>query len=81
MYLSSFPGATDVWFSLNGTTYQNNSIVILEDIGEGDDALFCLTNYTDCCQSPYTGDKGNAKGNWYFPNGSRVPGSGSQSGF
>ena len=61
----TFSGAGDVWFSLNGTTYQNNSIVILEDIGEGDDALLCLTNYTACCKDP-------ALGNWFFPNGSRV---------
>ena len=73
--ISSFPG---VWFSLNGTTYQNNSNVSLEDISEGDDALLCLTNYTACCRSPYTGKKKNALGNWFFPNGSRVPSSGRQ---
>ena len=58
---------------LNGTTYQNNSIVTLEDIGEDDDALFCITNYTACCRPPYTGDMESALGNWFFPNGSRVP--------
>ena len=52
----------------------------LEEIGEGDDnALLCITNYTH--QSPYTGNKGNAIGNWYFPNGSRVLGSERQSSF
>ena len=70
----SFPGAGDVWFSLNGTTYQNNSIVILEDIGEGDDALRCLTSQTACCRPPYV--NGSALGNWFFPNGSSVPSSG-----
>ena len=45
----------------------------LEDIGEGGNALLCITNYTDCCRSPYIGDTGKAMGNWYFPNGSRVP--------
>ena len=40
--MSSFQGACDVWFSLRNTTYQTNSIVMLEDIGEGDDdALLC----------------------------------------
>ena len=68
--ISSFPGASDVRFSLNGTTYQNNSNVILEDIGEGDDALLCITNQTACCRPPYTG--GLALGNWFFPNGTRV---------
>ena len=36
------PIAGDVWFSLNGTIYQNNSIVTLEDICEGDAALIYL---------------------------------------
>ena len=69
--ISSFPGAGDVWFSLRNTTYQNNSIVTLEDIGEGDDALLCITNYTACCRHP-------ASGNWFFPNGTKVPSSGRQ---
>ena len=72
---SFFRIAGDVWFSLNGTIYQNNSIVTLEDIGEGDDALLCRTDITDCCRPPYTD---NYYGNWFFPNGSRVPSSGSQ---
>ena len=70
--VSSFPGASDVWFSLKGTTYQNNSIVILEDIGEGDNALLCMTNLTACCRPPYTGGTRKAIGNWYFPNGTRL---------
>jgi len=68
------PIAGDVWFSLNGTTYQNNIIVTLEDIGEGDDALLCMTDVTDCCR-PHPG---KALGNWFFPNGTRVPSSGNQ---
>ena len=47
----------------------------LEDIGEGDDALLCKTNLTGCCQAPYTGENGSAIGNWFFPNGTRVPSS------
>ena len=64
-------GAGDVWFSLNGTTYQNNSLVTLEDIGEGNDGLSCVTNPTDCC----------THGNWFFPNGSRVRSAGAQRDF
>ena len=67
-----------VWFSLNGTTYQNNSLVNLEDIGEDDDALLCLTNQPACCRPPYTSD---ATGNWFFPNGTRIPSSGTQEDF
>ena len=51
---------------------------MLEDIGEGDDALLCLTSLTACCRPPYTGEKKNALGNWYFPNGSRVPSDGGE---
>ena len=49
--------------------------MILEDIGEDDDALLCITNRTACCQRPYTGINGPALGNWFFPNGTRVPSS------
>ena len=52
--------------------------MILEDIGEDDDALLCITNQTACCRPPYTGVNGSASGNWFFPNGSRVPNSGRQ---
>ena len=62
--ISYFLHPGDVWFSLNGTTYQNHSLVTLEDIGEGDDALLCRTNLT--------GVNGSVRGNWYFPNGTTV---------
>ena len=69
--LPSFPGgAGDVWFSLKGTTYQNNSVITLEDVGEGDDALRCITDYPNCCRYPFTGPR--VIGNWFFPNGTRV---------
>ena len=68
--ISIFPGAGDVWFSLSNTTYHNNSLVILEDIGEGNnDALLCRTNPTGCCQA---GESRSGIGNWYFPSGARV---------
>ena len=47
----------------------------LEDIGENEDALHCVTNLTACCRPPYTT---NAIGNWFLPNGTRVPSSGGQ---
>ena len=74
--IQTFSGAGDVWFSLNGITYQNNSYVTLEDIGVGSDSLLCVTNLTACCRPPYTGENGSAMGNWFFPNGTRVPNSG-----
>ena len=46
----------------------------LEDIGEGgDDALLCITDLSTCCRPPYTGEMGPFIGNWFFPNGTRVP--------
>ena len=78
---SFFPIAGDIWFSLNGTIYQNNSVVTLENIGEGDDALLCITDITDCCRPPYTRPPyigSPVLGNWFFPNGTRVPSAGNQ---
>ena len=75
LYSFSVPG--DVWFTLRGTTYQNNSLVKLKDIGEGDDALLCVTDLTACCKPPHS----DTTGNWFFPNGTRVPSSGAQSDF
>ena len=66
-----------VRFSLNGTTYQNNSLVTLEDISEVD-ALLCVTDQPACCRPPYTGETWFSFGNWYFPNGTRVPSPGVQ---
>ena len=49
--------------------------MILEDIGEGDDALLCRTNQTACCQES---DSGGVLGNWFFPNGTRLLSEGGQ---
>ena len=70
--ITFIPCAGDVWFSLRGTTYQNNSCVALEDIGERDDALLCLSNLADC----HTDAMGLVLGNWFFLNGTRVPSNG-----
>ena len=68
-----FLGAGNVTFVLRNTTYQNNSLVTLEDIGEGNDALLCVTDLIACCRPPYTGEMGPDIGNWFFPNETRVP--------
>ena len=50
----------------------------LEEIGEGGDTgLLCVTDLTACCCS-YQTISGVASGNWYFPNGTKVPSSGHQ---
>ena len=66
----------EVGFTFKGATLSNNSLVTLDDIGEGDDALRCMTDNTSCCRPPYTRNLSqSALGNWFFPNGSRVPSS------
>ena len=76
MTVVSLPSGTVTFWS-RGTTYQNNSIINLENIGEGDDSLHCLTNLTACCRPAYTNAiRIEALGNWFFPNGTRVPSSG-----
>ena len=44
-------------------SYPNNSVVNLTDIGEGYDALHCLTNLTTCCR----GADGGRAGEWFLP--------------
>ena len=51
----------------------------LGDIGEGVNALLCVTDLTACCRPPYTDSiRQYAVGNWFFPNGTRAPSSGLQ---
>ena len=60
-----------VHISFGGVVYPNNSIFYLSAIGEGESSLFCVTNKTECCRNP------NRFGEWFFPNGSMVPSTGS----
>ena len=70
-YLFLPPG---VRVSHNGTIYQNNSVVTLEDIGEDDDdPLLCVTDLTTCCRGGDTPPGISALGDWIFPNGTAVP--------
>ena len=74
LVLFPFLGAADVRLSLNGTAYQNNSLVTLENIGDSDTlALLCETDLTACCRSGDTPTGINALGDWFFPNGTAVP--------
>ena len=66
--------AADVRFSLRGTTYQTNSLVTLDNIGEDSNALLCVTNNTKCCARAQVPGKG-ILGDWFFPNGEKVPNS------
>ena len=55
-------------FFLNGRILSNNSIILLGEIGEGINALYCLTNNELCCLTEAEG----MHSPWNFPNGSSV---------
>ena len=79
LVISFFSGLGEVGFTFKGEVLTNNSLVTAEDIGTGDNALRCMTDNTSCCRRPYTESLGfSALGNWFFPNGTRVPSSGVQ---
>ena len=52
---------------LDGITYLNNTIVLITDIGEDNDALLCMTVKSDCCRS-------SAVGEFYYPNNNTAVG-------
>ena len=48
----------------------------LEDIGSSnEDSLLCKTNLTACCRKS---DFSTPLGNWFFPNGTKVPNNNTQ---
>ena len=47
--------------------------MILENIGDSGDALLCITSQTACRRS-----EDGFLGNWFFPNGTKVPSQGEQ---
>ena len=54
-------------FTIGGQTYLNNSEVQMSEIGEGEDALLCRTDSTNCCNSQTT-----LIGEFYYPDGRAV---------
>ena len=51
--------------------YANNSNVAIGDITEGDNAMLCLTDATQCCRG--SDNPSGALGDWYFPDDTLVP--------
>ena len=49
-------------FELGGTTYLNNTVVLVDGIGEEGNALLCVTSSQDCCTT----------GEFYYPDGTPV---------
>ena len=60
------------YVSFLGQTLANHSYVDLSlvgDDGSGSDSVQCHTDLTTCC----SGTEGKHRGDWYFPNGTRLP--------
>ena len=74
-YDSGMSLPSGVRFTLGGTTYQNNSLVTLEDIGEGVGGLLCQTDLTACCRGGDTPAGMAFLGDWFFPNRTALPNS------
>ena len=58
--------------SFMGVTLPNNSYVDLSLVGDyisGSDSVQCITDLNTCC----SGAQGQHRGDWYFPDGSRLP--------
>ena len=58
--------------TFRGTTLANHSYVNLSLVGNdssGSDSVQCRTDLSTCC----SGSQGVHKGDWYFPNGTRLP--------
>ena len=45
---------------------------MLENIGENDTALLCMSNLSACCGQQYTVENRSVRGNWFLPSGSKV---------
>ena len=58
---------------LNGRIIPNNTILDINEVGEGNHALLCLTNLTACCRRLDTIDRSGAIGNWLYSNGENIP--------
>ena len=61
------------YVSFMGQTLADHSYVDISQVGLGSDAVYCHTDLSTCC----TVAQGPHRGDWYFPNGTRlaIPGS------
>ena len=55
---------------MSQTPLANNSYVNISQVGNsGSDSVQCVTDLSSCC----SGTQGNHRGDWYFPDGTRLP--------
>ena len=67
VYCQTFP-----YVSFMSQTLANHSYVDLSQVGRpelGGEGVQCITNLATCCR----GVDGSHRGDWYFPNGTRLP--------
>ena len=57
-----------VFFMLRNQIYLNNSVVAINDIGQGNNTLLCVTDKLDCCKPR----NGTLQGEFYYPNNTLV---------
>ena len=60
------------YISFNGQTLANHFYLDLSLVGNdssGSDSVQCHTDLSTCC----SGEQGPHRGDWYFPNGTRLP--------
>ena len=60
------------YVSFRGQTLANHSYVDINLVGDdysGSDSVQCITDLSTCC----SGTSGPYRGDWYFPNGTRLP--------
>ena len=57
------------YVSFMGQTLANHSYVDISQVGTGDAAVQCHTDLDTCCNIA----QGLHRGDWYFPNGTRLP--------
>ena len=68
VYCQTFP-----YVSFMGQTLANHSYVNLSQVGDdgsGSDSVQCITDLSTCCSVP---QGPTHRGDWYFPNGNRLP--------
>ena len=61
-----------LYVSFRGQTLANHSYVDFSLVGSdssGSDSVQCITDLSTCC----SGAQGRHRGDWYFPNGTRLP--------
>ena len=59
---------TGVILLWQGIQYPNNSILNIEGVGKDEHSLICQTDKRPCCGTPP-----HRFGEWYYPDGRRVP--------